>query len=33
MTLVNLFAAIYKNDIEQIKNILTNTPLLVDTVF
>lgn len=33
MTLVNLFAAIYKNDIEQIKNILTNEPLLVNTVF
>lgn len=33
MTLVNLFAAIYKNDIEQIKNILTNEPSLVETVF
>lgn len=33
MTLVNLFAAIYNNDIEQIKNILTNEPSLVEAVF
>lgn len=33
MNLVNLFAAIYNNDIEQIKNILTENPSLTVKVF
>jgi len=33
MTLVNLFASIYNNDLQQIKNILTANPCLIDEVF